>query len=49
MAQETALAVHEPTTLQIIQDVLAQGGKAAEMALVVKELVALKQSEERFA
>lgn len=49
MAQDTALAVHEPTTLQIIQDVLAQGGKAAEMALVVKELVALKQSEERFA
>lgn len=39
----------QPTTIEIIQQVLAEGGKAAEMATVIKELVALKQSEERFA
>ena len=48
MTTELAIEKRAPTTIEIIQQVLASGGKAAEMAVVVKELVALKQSEERF-
>jgi hypothetical protein len=38
-----------PTPVQLIQQVLAVGGNATEMATVIKELVALQQSQERFA
>ena len=48
MTEELSIEKRAPTTIEIIQQVLASGGKAAEMAVVVKELVALKQSEERF-
>ena len=48
MTAELAIEKRAPTTIEIIQQVLASGGKAAEMAVIVKELVALKQSEERF-
>lgn len=48
MTEELSIEKRAPTTIEIIQQVLASGGKAAEMAVIVKELVALKQSEERF-
>lgn len=37
-----------PTPMQLIQQVLAVGGNAMEMATVIKELVALQQSQDRF-
>lgn len=45
---ETQLQKTEPTTMDIIQQVIGSGGNAKEMAEVVRELVALRQSEERF-
>ena len=37
-----------PSTAQLIAQVLSAGGNATELAAVVKELVVLRQSEERF-
>jgi hypothetical protein len=38
----------QPTTRQLIQQMLASGGNPVELAPVIKELVGLLQSEERF-
>jgi hypothetical protein len=39
----------EPSTMEMIQEVIRTGGDPVQMATVIKELVALRQSEERFA
>lgn len=47
--ESTAITKAEPSPVELIQQVLASGGNATEMATVIKELVALQQSQERFA
>lgn len=45
---QAPIAPPEPTTMQMIQQVLSSGGNAKEMAEVIKGLVELQQSQERF-
>lgn len=46
---ENALAVQRPITpMDLIRDVVNAGGDPMQMATVIKELVALQQSQERF-
>lgn len=49
MSDTQALIKQDVSPLTLIQQTLSSGGNAAELAVIIKELVALQQSQERFA